>query len=207
MDRVIPIYFSIKRWTQYADWRVFKGHNFLQFCPWMWGIWAFAFLVCLFVCLFVFFTFLWLFVCLFDFYLSLPHTVIFSWMNFGNWGLRGFCGRHSKYLDTSQGGTCVGCVFLPVQYTNNCATGSHHLSPFWQLFRGCKKMNFFWHASFGCLARHSERGKRIRQTEEEVGRQHQGIDRPGVRQRAVENRKTGGNWLQNHLWCPNDPRG
>ena len=32
------------------------------------------------------------------------------------------------------------------------------------------------------LARHSERGKKTRQTEEDVGRQHQGIDRPGVRQ-------------------------
>ena len=32
------------------------------------------------------------------------------------------------------------------------------------------------------LARHSERGKITRQTEEEVGRQHQGMDRPGVRQ-------------------------
>ena len=30
------------------------------------------------------------------------------------------------------------------------------------------------------LARHSERGKKIRQTEEEVERQHQGMDRPGV---------------------------
>ena len=32
------------------------------------------------------------------------------------------------------------------------------------------------------LARHSERGKKRRQTEEEMGRQHQGMDRPGVRQ-------------------------
>ena len=32
------------------------------------------------------------------------------------------------------------------------------------------------------LARHSEKGKKTRQTEEEVGRQHQGMDRPGVRQ-------------------------
>ena len=32
------------------------------------------------------------------------------------------------------------------------------------------------------LARHSEREKKTRQTEEEVGRPHQGIDRPGVRQ-------------------------
>ena len=32
------------------------------------------------------------------------------------------------------------------------------------------------------LARHSEKGKKTRQTEEEVGTQHQGMDRPGVRQ-------------------------
>ena len=32
------------------------------------------------------------------------------------------------------------------------------------------------------LARHSERGKKTRQTEEDVGRQRQGMDRPGVRQ-------------------------
>ena len=31
------------------------------------------------------------------------------------------------------------------------------------------------------LARHSKRGKKKRQTEEEVGRQYQGIDRPRVR--------------------------
>ena len=31
-------------------------------------------------------------------------------------------------------------------------------------------------------ARHNERGKKTRQAEEEVGRQHQGIDRPGVLQ-------------------------
>ena len=32
------------------------------------------------------------------------------------------------------------------------------------------------------LARHSERGQKTRPTEEEVGRQHGGMDRPGVRQ-------------------------
>ena len=32
------------------------------------------------------------------------------------------------------------------------------------------------------LARHSERGKKTRRTKEEVGRQHQGMDKPGVRQ-------------------------
>ena len=32
------------------------------------------------------------------------------------------------------------------------------------------------------LARYSERGKKTRRTKEEVGRQHQGMDRPGVSQ-------------------------
>ena len=32
------------------------------------------------------------------------------------------------------------------------------------------------------LARHSERERKTRQTDEEVGRQRQGMDRPGVRQ-------------------------
>ena len=32
------------------------------------------------------------------------------------------------------------------------------------------------------LAKHSERGKKTGQEEEEMGRQHQGMDRPGVRQ-------------------------
>ena len=30
------------------------------------------------------------------------------------------------------------------------------------------------------LARYSERGKKTKQTEKEVGRRHQGMDRPGV---------------------------
>ena len=40
-------------------------------------------------------------------------------------------------------------------------------------------------------ARHSERGKMTRQTEEEVGRQHQGMDRLQFieSRRAVENRE------------------
>ena len=55
----------------------------------------------------------------------------------------------------------------------------------------------------------SERGKKTRRTKEEVGRQHQGMDRPGVRQvpeGSGEQGKKEENWLQNHLWCPNDPR-
>ena len=43
-----------------------------------------------------------------------------------------------------------------------------------------------------------------------MGRQHQGMDRPGVRKVPVdsgEQRKNGGKWLRDHLWCTNDPRG
>ena len=40
----------------------------------------------------------------------------------------------------------------------------------------------FIRSSQNHLARHSERGKKTRQTEEEVGREHQGMDRPGFQQ-------------------------
>ena len=40
----------------------------------------------------------------------------------------------------------------------------------------------FIRSSQNYFARHSEREKKTRQTEEEVGRQHQGMNRPGVRQ-------------------------
>ena len=43
-----------------------------------------------------------------------------------------------------------------------------------------------------------------------MGRQHQGMDRAGVRQvpeGSGEQGKMEKNWLQNYLWCPNDPRG
>ena len=41
------------------------------------------------------------------------------------------------------------------------------------------------------FARHSERGKKIRQTEEEVGRQHHGMDKPRVRQVPEGSREQG----------------
>ena len=40
----------------------------------------------------------------------------------------------------------------------------------------------FIRSSQNHLAGHNERGRKTRQTEEEVGRQHQGMDRPVVRQ-------------------------
>ena len=54
-------------------------------------------------------------------------------------------------------------------------------------------------------------GKKTRQTEEEVGRPHQGMDRPGVRQvpegSGEQGGKKRGNWLRNRLLCPSDPHG
>ena len=45
-----------------------------------------------------------------------------------------------------------------------------------------RKLQWYGHvSSLSGLARHNEKGKKTRQTEEEVGRQHQGMDTHGVR--------------------------
>ena len=59
------------------------------------------------------------------------------------------------------------------------------------------------------FARHSERAKKTRQTEKEVGRQHQGMTRPGVRQvpeASREHRKMEGTDREVMCVVPNDPR-
>ena len=43
-----------------------------------------------------------------------------------------------------------------------------------------RKLQWYGHVSQNHLARHSERGKKTRRTKEEVGRQHQGMDRLGA---------------------------
>ena len=58
------------------------------------------------------------------------------------------------------------------------------------------------------FAKHSERGKKTRQTEEEVGRSGNGQAWSWASPRGQwRTGKNWENWLQNHLWCPNDPRG
>ena len=60
------------------------------------------------------------------------------------------------------------------------------------------------------LARHSETGKTTRQTEEEVGRQHQGMERSGVCQvpeGGGEQRKMEETGCKIICGAPNDPRG
>ena len=57
-------------------------------------------------------------------------------------------------------------------------------------------------------ARHSEKGKKTKQRnscKDDIG-EWTGLDYAKC-QGAVEDRENGGNWLRNHLWCPNDPRG
>ena len=64
------------------------------------------------------------------------------------------------------------------------ATGPH------EDLTNVKRRKLQWYGHVSCspglaktiLARHSERGKKKRQTEEQVGRQRHGMDRPGVRQ-------------------------
>ena len=53
------------------------------------------------------------------------------------------------------------------------------------------------------LARHSERGKKTRQTISGNGHAWS-LPSPRGQWRTG---KSGGNWLWNHLWCPNDPGG
>ena len=49
-------------------------------------------------------------------------------------------------------------------------------------------------------------GRQRKRWEDNIIREWTGLEF-GKSQRAVENKENGENWLQNHLWCPNDPRG
>ena len=53
---------------------------------------------------------------------------------------------------------------------------------------------------------HSERKKKKRQTEEEVGRQYQRVDRNALPAQLgqLKTGQDGKGLLQIHLWCPND---
>ena len=58
------------------------------------------------------------------------------------------------------------------------------------------------------LARHCERREEDKAERGRGGKTTSGTGLEFAKsQRAVENRENGGNWLRNHLWCPNDPRG
>ena len=69
-----------------------------------------------------------------------------------------------------------------------CAKIQQAIGPHQDLLTIVKRRKLQWYGRVSRssgqnhLARHSERGKKTRQREEEVGRQHQGMDRPEVRQ-------------------------
>ena len=63
--------------------------------------------------------------------------------------------------------------------TNNSKNPDHRKETQSEMVGSCLPLI---RSSQNYLTRHSERGKKTRRTEEEVGRQHQGMDRPGVRQ-------------------------
>ena len=78
-----------------------------------------------------------------------------------------------------------------------------------------RKLRWYGHVSrLSCLAKiilqGTVKGGRIqsrqRKRREDNIREWTGLEF-AKSQGAVQNRENGANWLQNHLWCPNDPRG
>ena len=67
-------------------------------------------------------------------------------------------------------------------------------------------LKILWHGEENS-ARDSERSKKERKTEEEMGRYHQGMDGNGVWRRQRKTGKDGTVLLQRHLWCPDDLQG
>ena len=98
-----------------------------------------------------------------------------------------------------------------------CAKSSRQSEPFEDLLAIVKRRKLQW---YGHVFRSSGLAKTILQGTMKGGRR-QGRKRKrwedNIRewtgleftksQRSVENRENGGNWLRNHLWCPNDPHG
>ena len=85
---------------------------------------------------------------------------------------------------------------LRISYKNHVTNEKVHakiqqaIGPHEDLLTIVKRRKLQWYSHFSPfirsgqnhLAKHSERGKKTRRTKEEVGTQHQGMDRPGVRQ-------------------------
>ena len=93
------------------------------------------------------------------------------------------------------------CISYKDHVTNEevCAKIQQAIRPHEELLSIVKRCKLHWYGHifpfirFGqnYLARHSERGEKTRQTEEEVGRKHQGMDGPGVRQVPEGSREQG----------------
>ena len=109
---------------------------------------------------------------------------------------------------------CITCKDLAPQWGSLC----QDLADNWTTWRPdhCKEMQtevvwiylLFIRSGQNHLLGHSEMGKKTRQTEKEVGRQHQGMDGPDVRKvpkGSGEQGENGGNRLWSHPWFSNDP--
>ena len=86
------------------------------------------------------------------------------------------------------------CKILHISYRDHVTKEEAHakiqqaIGPQEDLLTTVKRRKLQWYGHVSCslglaktiLQGHSERGKKTKQTEEEVGRQHQGMDRPGV---------------------------
>ena len=115
------------------------------------------------------------------------------------------------------------CKILHISYKDHVTNEEVHakiqqaIGPHEDLLTIVKKRKLQW---YGRVPRSSGLAKTILQGTVK-GRRRQGRQRKrweenikewtglefGKSQRAVENKENGENWLQNHLWCPNDPRG
>ena len=100
------------------------------------------------------------------------------------WGIRKTISRHSFFgfvsgIRARNVAAEIATSLRSVGHFSNCRSGDNS-----------KRSTSLWGYKFSVLlytckivvARHGERGKKRRKTEKEVGRQHQEMDRPGVRQ-------------------------
>ena len=104
---------------------------------------------------------------------------------------------------------CIQSLFQKPRCSNSHLNDHTAIRPHKDLLTIVKRRKLQWYGHVSCSsgrqnhhARHSQRGKKTRQTEEEVERQHQGMDRPRVQQvpeGSGERGKNGENWLRNHM--------
>ena len=76
------------------------------------------------------------------------------------------------------------CISYKDHVTNKevCAKIQQAIRPHEDLLTIVKRRKLQWYGHVSRPSGSAKRGKKTKQTEEKVGRQHQGMDRPGVRQ-------------------------
>ena len=126
-------------------------------------------------------------------------------------------------MDPPKKNTSHGNEMLRISYKDHvtneevCAKIQQAIGPHEDLLIIVKRHKLKWYGPVSrssglaktILQRHGERGKKTRQTEEEVESQHQAMDRPGVRQVPEGSGEQGKKEETGCeiMWRPNDPRG